>query len=92
MALKIPKSLQNWASLTGLMIAAISFFMILLLFGVTAIIEGGGIYLGLVTYILLPAVMSAGLIIAVIGFIVRSSILSLMLWCLCSILSTFFII
>ncbi len=69
MKVKIPKSLQNWISLTGLMIAAISFFMIFVLFAFTAMIGEGGIYLGLVTYILLPAVMLAGLIIALIGFI-----------------------
>jgi hypothetical protein len=67
MPLKIPKSLQNWASLVGLTITAISSFMIVVLFAVTAVIAEGGIYLGLVTYILLPAVMLAGLIITLIG-------------------------
>jgi len=67
MPLKVPKSLQNWASLIGLTISAISFFMIIVLFAVTAVIGKGGIYLGLVTYILLPAVMAAGMVIALVG-------------------------
>jgi nitrate/TMAO reductase-like tetraheme cytochrome c subunit len=72
MRVKILTSLQNWVSLAGLMIAAISFFIILVFLAVITITGEGGIYLGLVSYILLPAVMLAGLVIALIGFIVTA--------------------
>jgi len=64
--------MQNWGSLIGLTIAAISFFMIIVLFALSAMIGEGGIYLGLVTYILLPTVMLAGLMIALIGIVVAA--------------------
>ncbi len=70
MQMKVPESMQNWASLIGLTIASVSFFMIIVLFAVTAVIGEGGIYLGLVTYILLPAVMLAGLLIALAGVLI----------------------
>lgn len=70
MQMKVPESMQNWAALIGLTIASVSFFMIIVLFAVTAVIGEGGIYLGLVTYILLPAVMLAGLLIALAGILI----------------------
>ncbi len=69
MNLKLPPSSRNWLSLTGAMIASISFFMIVFLFVVTWLFDEGGSYLGLVIYILLPAILVMGLILIPIGMI-----------------------
>lgn len=69
MNLKLPPSSRNWLSLTGTMIASISFFMIVFLFVVTWLFDEGGSYLGLVIYILLPAILVMGLILIPIGMI-----------------------
>lgn len=67
MNLKLPKSAHNWISLVGTMIAVISFFMIVFLFTITLILNQSGSYIGLVIYILLPAVMITGLILIPVG-------------------------
>jgi hypothetical protein len=69
MKLKLPPSSKNWISLTGAMIAVISFFMIVFLFVVTWLFDEGGSYLGLVIYILLPSFMILGLLLIPIGMI-----------------------
>ncbi len=67
MKIKLPRSSQNWISLIGATIALISLFMIIFLFAVTVILEQRAAYLGLVIYILLPAVMVVGLIMIPVG-------------------------
>ena len=67
MKLKIPDSSQNWISLIGATIALVSFFMIVFLFAVTSIFFEGSTYIGLVIYILLPAVMIVGLLLIPLG-------------------------
>lgn len=67
MKLKLPQSAYNWVSLIGATIALISFFMIVFLFAVSTIFGSGGSYLGLVIYIILPAILVAGLILIPIG-------------------------
>ncbi len=67
MKIKIPASLRNWISLIGTMIALICFFMIIFLFFITMILGQGGSYIGLVIYVLLPAVMIMGLLLIPIG-------------------------
>jgi hypothetical protein len=67
MKLKIPASMRNWISLIGTMIALICFFMIVFLFFITMILGQGGSYIGLVIYVLLPAVMIMGLFLIPIG-------------------------
>lgn len=71
MKLKLPPSSQNWISLVGATIAIISLFMIIFLFSVTVILEQRATYLGLVIYILLPAVMVVGLVLIPIGMILK---------------------
>lgn len=71
MKMKLPPSSRNWLSLTGAMIALISLFMIIFLFVITFILDQGGSYLGLVIYILLPAIMIVGLILIPIGMILQ---------------------
>ncbi len=67
MKLKLPQSAQNWISLAGAVIALISFFMIVFLFAVTSVLTEQASYIGLIIYILLPAVMIAGLVMIPIG-------------------------
>lgn len=69
MKLKLPHSSQNWLSLIGATIALISLFMIGFLFIISLFLGQGGLYLGLVIYILLPAVLIAGLILIPLGMI-----------------------
>ncbi len=71
MKFRLPHSSQNWISLIGATIAIIGLFMIIFLIAITAILRGQGAYLGLVTYILLPAVMVMGLLLIPIGMIVK---------------------
>jgi len=67
MKIKLPPSSQNWISLIGATIALISLFMIIFLLAVTVVLEQRAAYLGLVIYILLPAVMVTGLLLIPVG-------------------------
>ncbi|MBX3009609.1 MAG: NapC/NirT family cytochrome c [Melioribacteraceae bacterium] len=67
MKLKFPHSSQNWISLIGATIALISFFMIVFLFVVDTFFEKGNTYLGLIIFMVLPAVLLFGLILIPIG-------------------------
>ncbi len=70
--MRLPPTAKNWISLAGATIAVIALFMILFLFAVTVILEEQAAYLGLVVFILLPAVMLAGLILIPIGMVLES--------------------
>ncbi|PKL83618.1 MAG: cytochrome C [Ignavibacteriae bacterium HGW-Ignavibacteriae-3] len=70
MKLKLPHSSQNWISLIGATIALISLFMIIFLFVIT-FSSGGGTYLGLVVYIILPGFLVAGLVMIPIGMFLK---------------------
>ena len=69
MKLKLPSSAYNWISLSGLVIAIISLFMIVFLFAVSYFFDRGGSYLGLVIYILLPVFLVLGLLLIPIGML-----------------------
>lgn len=69
MKLKLPSSAYNWVSLTGLLIVVISLFMMIFLFAVSFFLDRGGSYLGLVIYIVLPAILIVGLFLIPIGMI-----------------------
>ncbi len=71
MRFKLPPSSQNWISLIGVTIALISLFMIIFLFSVTVVFEQRAAYLGLVIYILLPAVMVMGLLLIPVGMLIK---------------------
>ncbi len=71
MKLKLPHSSQNWLSLIGATIALISFSMIVFLFVVTAFQEQQRSYLGLVIFIILPAILFLGLIMIPIGMYLK---------------------
>ena len=67
MKLKLPYSTQNWFSLIGATIAVISLFMIIFLFVIAFLFRQEHSYLGLIVYILLPAIMITGLLLIPIG-------------------------
>jgi len=71
MKLRLPRSTQNWITLIGAMIALVALFMIIFLFAVSLFIEEGHTYLGLVIFILLPAVMILGLLLIPIGMFIE---------------------
>ena len=71
MKLRLPASSRNWISLIGVTIALISLFMIIFLFAISTFLGRGGTYLGLVIYILLPAVMLIGLLLIPVGMILK---------------------
>ncbi|MFZ0391340.1 MAG: NapC/NirT family cytochrome c [Calditrichia bacterium] len=73
MKVKLPRSVQNWVSLIGATIALISLFMIIFLLVITIFfVSERSSYIGLVTYILLPAVMVVGLILIPLGMYLNS--------------------
>jgi len=67
MKMKLPKSVYNWISLIGGVIAMISLFMIAFLFSISVAFDQGGSYLGLVIYIVLPGFLVIGLFLIPIG-------------------------
>lgn len=71
MKLQIPRSSRNWISLSGATIALVSFFMIVFLFIISNFLGKDNSYLGLITYIMLPAVLIIGLILIPVGMILK---------------------
>jgi hypothetical protein len=71
MKLQLPRSTQNWITLMGVMLALISLFMIVFAFTVSMFWKEGHAYFGLVTYILLPAVMLLGLLMVPVGMLLQ---------------------
>ena len=67
MKFNLPDSTKNWTSIIGAAISLITLFMIIFLFVVSTIFNQGGSYIGLVTYIILPAFLIAGLLLIPIG-------------------------
>ena len=67
--IKLPRSVYNWVSLIGAVIALISLFMIGFLFVISFFLDRGGSYLGLVIYIILPAFFVTGLILIPVGML-----------------------
>lgn len=71
MKLNLPRSSRNWISLIGSTIAVVSFFMIIFLFIVSNFFGKDNSYLGLITYIALPAVLIIGLILIPVGMLIK---------------------
>lgn len=67
MKLKLPHSTHNWITLIGALIALISLSMIGFLLFISVVLSQSHAYLGLITYIVLPAVMILGLVLIPIG-------------------------
>ena len=71
MKFQLPRSTQNWITLIGATIALISLFMIIFLFTISTFWKEGHAYIGLVIYIILPAVMIVGLLLIPIGMVIQ---------------------
>ena len=62
---------RHWVSLVGAIVALVALVMILMLIGLQLAGFDGGAYLGIVTYMLLPMVFAAGLVLIPIGVWLR---------------------
>lgn len=69
--MKLPRSSYNWLSLSGMVIAAISVFMIIFLFVVSSIIRDANSYLGIFMFIVLPIFLVAGLLMIPVGILIK---------------------
>ncbi len=70
--MKLPRSYYNYTSYIGTLIAVISLFMFLFLGIVGYFFEQSNSYLGLFTYIIIPAFLLLGLILIPIGMFVQT--------------------
>lgn len=73
MKFQLPRTTQNWITLMGAVIAVISLFMIIFFFSISFFWAEGHAYLGLVVFILLPAVMLLGLLMIPAGMLIQMS-------------------
>ena len=64
---KLPKSFYSWTTISGVVLASISFLIILFLILISVIFPGGNKYLGLFTYIILPIFLIIGLLLIPFG-------------------------
>ena len=69
--MKLPRSVYNWISVIGSVIAIFSFLLIIILFLISTIFDKGSSYLGLFIYMALPSLMILGLILIPIGMLFR---------------------
>nr|NQU90164.1 NapC/NirT family cytochrome c [Bacteroidota bacterium] len=69
--MKLPRSLYNWTSLAGIMIASFCLFMILFLFTISVLFDEGSSYLGLFIYMILPVFLVMGLILIPVGMMIK---------------------
>lgn len=65
--MKLPSSIRNWISITGFVLAVFNLAAILSLVVLNTFFNFGGSYIGLFTFIVLPAFMVGGLILIPIG-------------------------
>jgi nitrate/TMAO reductase-like tetraheme cytochrome c subunit len=68
---KTPSLLENWISLFGLIVAACSFFAFILLIAIDFQTGFTTPYLGILTYLVTPAVLTTGLVLGGIGVLVE---------------------
>jgi hypothetical protein len=64
---KMPSLTQNWISLIGMILSASSFFAVICLIGMDLIRESRNPYMGILTYLVAPAFLVAGLSLIVLG-------------------------
>jgi nitrate/TMAO reductase-like tetraheme cytochrome c subunit len=62
-----PSLFRNWISLAGLVLMASSVFAFLLLFFLDAVVYTSNPYVGILTFLVAPAFMAAGIVIAIFG-------------------------
>ena len=69
--MKMPKSISNWISLIGSILAINSFILIVILFIHSLFTEHENPYNGMFTYIILPVILLIGLLLIPIGMFVK---------------------
>jgi len=69
--MKIPRSIYNWVSISGFIIAVNSALLILILFIFSELTTNPNIYNGVFTYIILPVILIIGLILIPIGMLIK---------------------
>ncbi len=63
----MPSLIQNWISLSGIILAACSFFAVACLIGIDFYAGFSSPYMGILTYIVAPTFLSAGLLLTLVG-------------------------
>jgi hypothetical protein len=69
--MKIPKTIYNWLSITGFILAVNSAILILVLFIFSELTPSTNIYNGVFTYVIMPVILVIGLILIPIGMLIR---------------------
>jgi nitrate/TMAO reductase-like tetraheme cytochrome c subunit len=67
----MPSKLQNWISLLGIVVAACAFFAAVILIAIDAYGGFANPYLGILTYIVTPGFLVAGLVLIVLGVLLE---------------------
>jgi nitrate/TMAO reductase-like tetraheme cytochrome c subunit len=68
---KTPSLLQNWISLFGMIIAGCSFFAVVCLIAIDFYQESGNPYMGILTYVVTPGFLVAGLTLIALGVVIE---------------------
>lgn len=68
---RLPESVYNWTTITGAALALGTFSIIVLLLLIDAFVEATTSYLGLLTFVVLPVFVVAGLILIAVGMVVE---------------------
>jgi hypothetical protein len=68
---KAPSLVQNWISLSGAILAACSFFAVVCLIAMDFYAGFSNPYMGILTYIVAPAFLSAGLLLVLVGVLLE---------------------
>ena len=69
--MKIPRSIYNWLSITGFIIAVNTALLIIVFFIFSFLSSNANIYNGVFTYIILPVILIIGLIMIPAGMIIK---------------------
>src|SRR5512138_3177007 len=69
--MKLPKSVYNWVTIIGAVLAIFNLVTILFLAAISSIFNQGSSYLGLFIYIILPSFMVFGMILIPIGMLIK---------------------
>lgn len=67
----MPSLIQNWISLSGIILAACSFFAVACLIAIDFYAGFSNPYMGILTYIVAPSFLSAGLLLIVFGVLLE---------------------
>ena len=68
---KFPSLIRNWTSLSGIILAACSFFAVLCLIAMDFYAGFSNPYMGILTYIVAPSFLSAGLLLVLTGVLLE---------------------